>query len=151
MTHSYNEKHTHVNHAKAGFTLFEIMIAIAIIGGILAILLPQIRNYLARAKTGTAKTELRVLQQGITLYREDIGRYPTRLRDLIKRPADPAIRAKWQEGGYWGGKKEESEDPWSNRYQYKLTQGGRHPYELYSFGPKGRGAPREEHINVWDL
>ena len=41
------------------------------------------------------------------------------------------------------------EDPWGNEFQYKVTPGGEHPYELYSFGANGPDAPSEEYIDAW--
>jgi len=138
--------------AKPGFTLFEIIIAMTIIAGMLAILIPTINRYRARSKYSSAEMVLRTIQQGIDLYKVDTGQYPAKLRDLMKRPSDPAVKAKWQAQGYWGKVgDEEPNDPWDERYQYKLTSGAKHPYELYSFGPEGRATPQDERINVWNL
>jgi general secretion pathway protein G len=137
--------------AKPGFTLFEIIIVMVVIGGMMAFIVPQIFNYLKQSKVKSAKMELRGIQQAIVLYKSDTGKYPTKLRDLIKRPQDPAIRGKWSEGGYLG-KEEEPVDPWDERYVYKpLQPGAKHAYELYSFGPNGRSAAKDERIDVWEL
>ena len=136
---------------KPGFTLFEIIIVMVIIGAMMAFIIPQINNYLQQSKVRSAKMELRAIAQGITLYKADTGKYPTKLRDLIKRPQDPAIKGKWSEGGYLG-KAEEPEDPWGERYVYKALQpGAKHAYELYSFGPNGRSASRDERIDAWEV
>lgn len=137
--------------AQAGYTLFEVIIVFVIIGGLMAVFIPQINNFLKRRSYNTAQLELRQIQQGIDLYKADTGKLPAKLRDLVKRPSDPAIKGKWQSQGYWAGKDDETEDPWGERYQYKLTPGAKHPYELYSFGPQGRAAPKEERIDAWDL
>ena len=50
-----------------------------------------------------------------------------------------------------GGKKQMPKDPWSHPYQYKLTPDGEQPYDLYSWGPDGRKAPKGEWINVHTL
>lgn len=140
-----------MRRARQGYTLFEVIIAFVIIAGLMAIFIPQINNFLKRRSYNEAKLQLRSIQQGITLFKADTGKYPTKLRDLIKRPSDPTIKGKWQEQGYWGGNTEEVDDPWGERYQYKLTPGAKNPYELYSFGPNGRAAPQDERINAWDL
>ncbi len=136
---------------KPGFTLFEIIIVMMVIGAMMAFIMPQIFNYLKQSKIRSAQMELRAISQAITLYKGDTGKYPTKLRDLIKRPQDPAIRGKWLEGGYLG-KEEEPVDPWDERYVYKVLQpGAKHAYELYSFGPNGRSASKEERIDVWAI
>lgn len=134
--------------ARAGYTLFEVIIVFVVIGGLMAVMIPAINAYLKRSRENTAKMELRQIQQGIILFKSDTSKYPAKLRDLVKRPADPLIKSKWSSAGYMGGKTEEPEDPWGERYQYKLTQGGKQPYELYSFGPDGRGAPKDEWIRA---
>lgn len=140
-----------MRRSQAGYTLFEVIIVFVIIAGMMAVFIPQINNFMKRRSENTARLELRQIQQGIDLFKADTGKYPAKLRDLVKRPQDPAIKSKWQAQGYWAGKEEETEDPWGERYQYKLTPGAKHQYELYSFGPAGRSAPQDERINAWDL
>lgn len=135
--------------AKDGFTLIEIMVAIAIVA-ILTVAVPNFMGYLQTAKKSKATTTLRTFDQAITLFNVQTGQYPQSLRDLIRRPSDEKIARKWQDGGYLKGK-EVPEDPWGNSYRYRLTPGQEHPYELYSYGPKGKDAPKAEWFNVWTL
>lgn len=139
--------HTH----KSGFSLAEIMIAlfiIAILAGGLAVSVP---GYLNRAKMSRVKSELKIIQSGITEFEVDTGVLPQRLKDLVKQPQDERMAGKWQKGGYMQGKKEVPQDPWGNKYQYKLTEGGEHKYELFSYGSEGKSAPKNEHISVWNI
>jgi general secretion pathway protein G len=135
-------------HAQSGFSLTEIMIAIAIMAILAVTVVPGFMAYLNRAKVSRAKQDLRAIQAGIDMYYGDIGQYPASLRDLVKRPADEKIGRKWQEGYIKG--KDVPKDPWGNKYQYELTQGKEHPYELYSYGKNGKGSPSSEWISVWD-
>ncbi len=132
--------------AKEGFSLIEIMIVIGIIGIILGFVGPRIFGAMQRARIATAKTELNTINSKITQFNMDTGQYPKRLRDLVKRPAEPEIASQWQ--GPYLPKKEVPKDPWNSRYVYKLTPNKEIPYELYSYGPKKRGAPRAEWIRV---
>lgn len=134
--------------AEEGFTLLELLIAIAILAIIAMVAIPNILSYLEGAKKSTAKQTVKALENGITLYYAHVGKYPDRLQDLMRAPTDEKIKKKWQ-GPYLKGD-EIPEDPWGNPYQYKITQGAKHPYDLYSFGPNGRGAPQPEGISVWD-
>jgi hypothetical protein len=46
----------------------------------------------------------------------------------------------------------EPEDAWGEKFYYKVNPaGGTRPYELYSYGPEGKGGPKDEQISVWDL
>jgi general secretion pathway protein G len=138
---------THRRYAQEGFSLIEIMIAIAIIAIIAVTVGPLALNQYRKAQIKGAESDLRGIQQGIDLYYADIGQYPTSLRDLVKRPEDEAIARKWHEGYLKG--KDTPKDRWGNKYEYELTPGKEHPYELYSYGPKSKGAPKNEQINAW--
>jgi general secretion pathway protein G len=134
---------------RGGFSLIEILIAIAIIAVMGVTLVPGLLNYLNKAKVTRAKTELKTIAQGIDMYHADTNQYPATLKDLVRRPADEKISKKWQEGTYLGAKEVPS-DPWGTRYVYQVTEGKEHPYELYSYGKNLKGAPKSEWLSVWD-
>ena len=131
-----------------GFTLIEIMIAIAIIAIMAAVIGPGIFQYLETAKKSNAKSTIRVLEGAITLYQAQVGQLPANLRDLVKAPRDEKLRKKWE--GPYLKQKEVPTDPWGNKYQYRVTPQGENPYELHSYGPKGKGTPKSEWLSVWD-
>ncbi|HRN78423.1 MAG TPA: type II secretion system major pseudopilin GspG [Candidatus Dependentiae bacterium] len=124
-----------VRCTRPGFTLWEVLIAMAIIGGLMAVIVPQLFNYLERSKRDTAKTTLLQFKQAITLYQTDTGRLPDSLRDLIKRPTG-------EESANWSGpylpKKAVPLDPWGRKFVYKPTPEAENPYELYSRGKSGK-------------
>lgn len=140
---------------RAGFTLMELMIVIMILGGLMAMLLPAVFGAMKKARKGTAKTTMMTIKSGIMQYQVDTSKYPAKLKDLVERPksGDEKATKKW-DGPYLGeGVTEVPDDPWGERFVYKLAQPGaasKHPYELYSYGPNGKGSPKEEHIDVWD-
>lgn len=135
-------------YARSGFTLIELMVVIAILGILAAVALPAYLRYQRQAQMQGARTTLRLLQSAITNYQTEIGQFPTTLRDLIRRPREERLAKKWEEP--YLIRKEIAPDPWKNRYNYKVTPTGANPYELYSYGPKGKGAPKAEWISVWD-
>ena len=53
---------------KPGFSLMEIMIAVAIMGILVAVAGPALFGYLARAKVSKTKTELRFFKQQIEQF-----------------------------------------------------------------------------------
>jgi len=134
-----------------GFTLIELMIAIAILGLIVAGAALVIPGVMERARKSNAESTLRALKQSIQLYNLDTGSYPSRLKDLVKRPAEERIARKWQKGGYFD-RKEIPLDPWNNKYKYQVTPDQERPYQLYSYGSsKGKATPKVERMSVWDL
>ncbi len=141
------------SHARKGFTLAEMMVVIAIIGIIMALVGPGIYSALKKAEIGSAKTLLKNIKSGVTRYQMDIHQWPAKLIDLVKKPKnlDERLSKKWS-GPYVGeqGIKEVPLDPWDGKIEYKLTPNTSHPYELWSYGPNGKGSLKEEWINVWD-
>ena len=133
--------------AQAGFTLIEIMIAVAIVGLMLAVVGPALYRQFAGASESAAKNQMASLKQAVGTYYIDTLRYPDKLSDLVRKPADPTLAAKWK--GPYLETDEVPYDPWDNAYQYKKTPGGKHPYEIYSYGPEGRDTPREKWIYLW--
>jgi len=140
-------------HAKSGFSLMELLIAIAIIGLIAAIGGPAVMNYLKRARVKTAQMDLKAMKQQIDMFKVDIGEYPAKLVDLVKRPRDPKIAAKWmggaapKKGGYLEKLKK---DPWGSAYVYKRNVPYKdNPYTLFSYGADGKRGKTK--IHVWDL
>jgi len=140
------------NHCKSGFSLMELLIAIAILGLIAAIGGPALLNYYRKSQANAAKLELKAIKQAIDMYKIDVGEYPNKLVDLVKRPRDPKLATKWmggsapKKGGYI---KKLKKDPWGNAYVYKLAVYKDNPYTLFSYGPDGKRGKLRFH--VWDL
>ena len=114
-----------------GFTLIELLVVLAILGLIAVIAVPQVLNYLGRAKTDTARIEIENIGAALDLYRLDVGRYPSEdegLEALVRRPADVE---NWN--GRYVKKSDSLLDPWGNTYLYRYP--GEHwDYDLYSLG-----------------
>jgi len=124
-----------IKKTSQGFTLFEIMIAIAILGGLMALFYPIIRNYQKRAAVQTADMTLTQLKTAINLYKTDTGQYPNSLQDLVRKPSAPKAAAKWV-SEY--ATEELVEKP---ELEYRRTPQGKHPYEL-DYIIEGQEEPR---------
>jgi general secretion pathway protein G len=132
--------------SKEGFTLFEIIMVIALIGIIMGAVVPRIFSAMATAKIKNAKNAVLNVQNAILAYQTDLGEYPTKLEDLVTRPSTEAAKD-WQTGGYM--KKDQMLDPWGKKLVYKLNPADTEPpYELYSYGPNGQKAPKAEYIRA---
>lgn len=66
----------------AGFTLMELMIAVAIVGILAAIALPSYREYVLRGNRAVAKAMLSELTSRQESFRSDRKRYATSLTEL---------------------------------------------------------------------
>lgn len=139
-----------------GFTFIEIIIAITIIGILSTLGFMGIRGYIAKAKRLKTDTALEQTKNIILEYNDHTGVYPATLMDLVKSPTDPKISMRWK--GPYADEKDFVKgcfvDGWNRELVYQYTpgaQGQGRPFQLYSWGPKGEGAPQEEWIDVWNL
>ena len=123
-----------MTHKKAGFTLVEIMIVLVIIGIIGTFGLRKYTAHMRTAKITQTKVELRSTDSAITMYKNQLGQYPAALQDLIDRPSDPALAAKWH--GSFLDKDEIPKDAWGEELQYeRAPKGTKPPFKLFSYGP----------------
>lgn len=78
-----------------GFTMIELMVALAILAMILTIAAPKYFGNLDAAKESTLREDLFVMRDAIDKYFADVGRYPDSLNDLVAKrylravPVDP--------------------------------------------------------------
>lgn len=147
-------KNSHLKYARAGFTLMEILIAVMIIGLLGAMIGPALFSVYKNQQISATQASLKGIKDGIDMYKMHTGQYPNLLKDLVKKPksSDERIAKKWR-GPYVGkeGATDVPDDSFGNKLYYKLTPGGgKRPYELKSWGPNGKGSPKEEWISVWD-
>lgn len=137
-----------VKYARAGFSLMEIMIAVMILGLVAGLVAPKFMQFLEDSRISAAKSTTKTLKNAIMMYQSDTHQYPTKLKDLIKKPAGDAAK-RWKHA--YLDAEEEPEDPWGNKFYYKVTTGAKHPYELRSWGSgEGKSTPKEQWIDVWD-
>jgi len=113
-----------------GFTFFEILVVITIIGLLAALVGPRLWDKISGAKQKAAKMQIEMFGTALDAFRLDIGRYPTTEEGL------KALREKPSNADNWTGPylpKEIPLDPWKNAYAYKAP--GEHgDYDILSYG-----------------
>jgi general secretion pathway protein G len=78
-----------------GFTLIELMVVLAIIGGLLSLAAPRYFKHVDRAKETVLKSDLASMRDAVDKFFADTGRYPANLEELVARrylrkvPPDP--------------------------------------------------------------
>lgn len=130
---------------RKGMTLIEIMIVLAIIGGISAILLPRITGQRDKAKVGEAKIQMGQIVSALSMYYNDCGKNPSSLEGLVKPDANCSN---------WGPEPYRTEkgirDPWGNPFEYESSGSD---YSLRSLGRDGKegGDGYNKDITLEDL
>lgn len=114
-----------------GFTLVELVIAVAIVAIIAAIAVPSYQFAMNKSRFNVAKRDILEIQVQMERYFTQKNRFPATLDEITTKP-----------------------DPWGNPYQYLDMDGASvgkkrkdkslHPlntdYDLYSMGPDGKTA-----------
>ncbi|HUG26110.1 type II secretion system major pseudopilin GspG [Piscinibacter sp.] len=123
---------------RAGFTLIEILVVIAVISVLAALVAPNVFRHVGSAKDAAARSQIELLGAALDAYRLDNGRYPTTAQGLDALWQEPAAEPRptnWR-GPYL--RKAVPNDPWGNPYLY-VSPGefNARSYDLISLGADG--------------
>ena len=113
-----------------GFTFFEILVVITIIGLLAALVGPKLWGKISKGKQVAAKGQIELFGTALDAFRLDIGRYPTSEEGLKSLREKPSGADNWA-GPYLP--KEIPLDPWKNPFIYKCP-GDHGDYDLISYG-----------------
>ena len=105
-----------------GFTLIELMVVIVILGGLIALVGPNVWNMLFQSRKGTAEAQMSNLKTAIDNFKMQEKRLPNSLEELTEPP----------EGSPYSYMEEIPMDPWGQEYEYKQLSKGK--YELVCAG-----------------
>lgn len=137
--------------AQSGFTLLEIIVVVAIIAILAAYIAPKVAGRVDDARISKAKSDIRVLESSLELYKLDNFVYPSSeqgLNALVNKPSGSELR-NWRDGGYI---KKLNKDPWGNDYQY-LYPGNNGEFDVFSLGADAAvgGTGEAADIGNWNL
>lgn len=128
-----------------GMTLVEIMIVIAIIGGLMAVLGQTVFSSFSKGQAQTAKIQMREIIKGIEFYATDCGSFPKTLNALIE---DDGSCNNWGPESYIKAKM--LNDPWNNEFTYEKKGSD---FVLISYGADGEpgGDGKDKDISSEDM
>lgn len=134
-----------------GFTLLEIIVVVAIIAILAAYIAPKVAGRVDDARISKAKSDIRVLESSLELYKLDNFVYPSSgqgLTALVTKPSGEGGK-NWREGGYI---KKLNKDSWGNDYQYAFP-GTNGEFDVFSLGADAAvgGENDAADIGNWNL
>ena len=143
-----------VDRRRAAFTLIEVLLVIAILGMLVAWVVPTLLGRADQAKIDMTRNTVASrgpIAQALDLYKLNVGKYPATdegLKALSERPDSID-----EDSNLWRGpyvKDPDSlKDPWGNEYQYKSPGDvNTNSYDLWSNGPDGQEGT-EDDIKNW--
>ena len=134
-----------------GFTLLEIIVVVAIIAILAAYIAPKVAGRVDDARISKAKSDIRVLESSLELYKLDNFVYPSSgqgLDSLVNKPSGEGTK-NWRDGGYI---KKLNKDPWGNEYQY-VYPGSNGEFDVFSLGADAAVGGEDEAADIgnWNL
>ncbi|HYR09682.1 MAG TPA: type II secretion system major pseudopilin GspG [Longimicrobium sp.] len=135
--------------ARAGFTLIEMLVIIAIIAVLAAVVAPEVFRNVGDANASAAKQQIEIFSTALDGYRLDNHAYPSTEQGLAALRTEPTVgdRPRNWRGPYL--RRAVPMDPWGNAYHY-ISPGRANPqgFDLYSLGRDGREGGEGEDADV---
>jgi general secretion pathway protein G len=116
---------------RAGFTLLELLLVLAILVVVGGIVVVNIGGVQEDANADTTRIQMNELKKVITIYKIRMNSLPDALDDLVEGPSDAAKKAKWSEPLM----PEIPADAWENELVYSRNG---NTYEIRSGGSDGQ-------------
>lgn len=134
---------------RAGFTLIEMLVIVAIIAVLAAVVAPEVFRNVGDANAAAARQQIELLSTALDSYRLDNHAYPTTEQGLAALRTEPTVGAKPRN---WRGpylRRAVPADPWGHPYLY-VAPGRANPqgFDLYSLGRDGREGGEGEDADV---
>lgn len=111
---------------KAGFTLIEVLLVVAILGILAAVVVGNFGQHGDNARVKATRASIAAIDTQIGVYQLDTGRYPSTLESLLSSSGEP----NWN-GPYLRGGKDSIVDAWGTPFNYKQEGGS---YKIISAG-----------------
>lgn len=127
-----------------GFTLIEILVVVAIIGVLSSIVTLTVVRRMSDARIEAAKSDIRTIENALTLYRMDNFGYPPEelgIRALVERPTRSEA-PKWKDGGYL---RKLPIDPWGNEYGYENNGAN---VDIFTLGADAKPGGEDEAADI---
>jgi general secretion pathway protein G len=140
---------TKSNHHRAGFTMMEMVLVLAIIALLMGVAIKGMGVFLDKGKETRARGDIEALSSLLILYQSDNLFLPTTeqgLRALTVKPTTAPVPKRWRKYS-----PKELLDPWGSTYEFRnpATRNVDGDYDLFSSGPD-KVPGNEDDIGNWD-
>jgi prepilin-type N-terminal cleavage/methylation domain-containing protein len=106
---------------KAAFTLAEVLVALAIVAGVAAIVLPTIMSQLSRSDPARVAGDASNIKSAVEQFINDVGQYPKRVTHLTRSLATNPLASPRDSGAIYGPYSVSEGQRWKGPY---LTRTG---------------------------
>lgn len=136
---------------RSGFTLMEVLLVLAILGVLMAMVVPGLMGRQKQANIDATKLSIHGLENALKLYALDHdGEYPSTNDGLEALISAPANDSKWKRP-YLDNTSSLPADAWGNAFQYQYP--GQHQPsgdkpDIFSWGPD-KSANTDDDITNW--
>ena len=124
-------------NSRAGFTLVEILLVVAILGILAGVAVQKFSGYTKKANIQAARISIGAIKGAVDRYEIDNGIYPASLQALITRGNE----SNWN-GPYLEDKG--LKDPWGNDFTYSVLENS---VKIASPGPDGQAGSADDITN----
>jgi type II secretory pathway pseudopilin PulG len=123
-------------------SLIELMLVMTLVLGAMVGLFQLYKTIKANQKKSATKTFIAQIQNGVEQFKNDIGRFPTKLEELVVPPSDQNEKRRWNSDGYADKKSLDEgsiKDDYGNELEYRFDK-AKNSFEIFSWGEKGVGS-----------
>jgi general secretion pathway protein G len=131
--------------SQSGFSLIEMLLVLGIIAVVGTLVFTNLIGRSEEGKIKEARAMVNKLSMQVQAYYLDTGMMPTRLEDLVQKPANAP---NWK-GPYI--KEAELKDPWGQSFQFKAPGDQGREFDILSYGAdkQAGGSDRGADIGNW--
>ena len=126
------------NSSRAGFTLVEILLVVAILGILAGVAVVSLKGRTKTASIAATRTSIQAIGTAIDTYEVDNGIYPASLQSLLTKGNESNWNGPYMKDGRM------PKDAWGNDFSYSLQSDS---YKLTSAGPDGQAGSADDITN----
>lgn len=134
-----------IKNKNKGMSLIEIMLVFTVIMGVLVGIFQLYKQIQSSQQKSATKSLIMQVKNAIEQFKNDIGRYPSKLEELVNGPSDAQEKRRWSEEAI--DKKQIADgtikDTYGNEIVYNFDK-SKNNYDIYSWGPKGVGSESDQ-------